>query len=91
MCVSSSPAAPLQSRAFHGVKQDIVALTEIQHIGASSARRLFNEGLRTAQVIAKASVDVIFNALSKGKLTMYWHLYEDYPEQIVTGGYNFLV
>ena len=56
----------VQSRAFAGVKQDIVALTEIQHIGASSARKLFNEGLRTAEVIAKTSADVIYNALSKG-------------------------
>ena len=55
-----------QSRAFAGVKQDIVALTEIQHIGASSARKLFNEGLRTTEVIAKTSADVIYNALSKG-------------------------
>jgi len=60
----------LQSRALNGVKQDIVALTEIPHIGASSARRLFNEGLRTAEVIAKASEDVIFNALSKGALSL---------------------
>ena len=62
-------AVCLQSRALNGVKQDIVALTEIPHIGASSARRLFNEGLRTAEVIAKASEDVIFNALSKGALS----------------------
>jgi len=60
----------LQSRALNGVKQDIVALTEIPHIGASSARRLFNEGLRTAEVIAKAPEDVVFNALSKGALSL---------------------
>ena len=56
----------MQTRALNGVKQDIVALTEIPHVGQSSARRLFNEGLRTAEVIAKASADVIFNTLCKG-------------------------
>lgn len=64
----------LQTRALNGVKQDIVALTEIPHVGQSSARRLFNEGLRTAEVIAKASADVIFNALCKGEPTFpcFW-------------------
>ena len=67
----------VQSRAFAGVKQDIVALTEIQHIGASSARKLFNEGLRTAEVIAKTSADVIYNALSKGAPTWIPYLDQD--------------
>ena len=47
-----------------------MALTEIPHVGQSSARRLFNEGLRTAEVIAKASTDVIFNTLCKGEDTL---------------------
>ena len=57
----------LQSRAQAGVRQEIVALTEIPNVGGSSARALFNHGLRTVEAVAKAkSHTVIADILSSG-------------------------
>lgn len=44
-----------------------MALTEIPHVGPSSARLLFNGGLRTAEAIAALkSLDPIVSVLSRG-------------------------
>lgn len=58
-----------QSRAQAGVRQEIVALTEIPNVAGSSARLLFNSGLRTVEAVARAkSHNVIADILSAGKL-----------------------
>ena len=51
------------------MRQEIVALTEIPHVGGSSARLLFNHGLRTVEAVAGASSHyVIADILSAGEL-----------------------
>ncbi len=57
----------VQSRALAGVKQEIVALTEIPHVGPASARLLFNGGLRNAETIARLpNIDTLVAILSRG-------------------------
>ncbi|EIE23289.1 hypothetical protein COCSUDRAFT_42188 [Coccomyxa subellipsoidea C-169] len=59
--------APPISRALAGVKQEIVALTEIPHVGPASARLLFNGGLRNAETIARLpNTDTLVAILSRG-------------------------
>ncbi|CAL8465203.1 g4738 [Coccomyxa elongata] len=59
--------AAFQSRALAGVKQEIVALTEIPHVGPASARLLFNGGLRNAETIARLpNTDTLVAILSRG-------------------------
>ena len=61
------PCTAAQSRTLAGVRQEIVELTEIPHVGAPSARALFNAGLRTLQAVAAVrSADVIRDILAKG-------------------------
>ena len=50
----------------HGVRQDIVALTELDHIGSVRARLLAGAGLRTPDAIAAADVAAIETAIAKG-------------------------
>ena len=50
----------------HGVRQDIVALTELDHIGSVRARLLAGAGLRTPEAIAAADVAAIETAIAKG-------------------------
>jgi hypothetical protein len=60
---------PLQSRAQAGVRQEIVALTEIPNVGGSSARALFNAGLRSVEAVAKAkSPAAIADILTSGSV-----------------------
>ena len=50
----------------HGVRQDIVALTELEHVGPVRARLLAGAGLRTPEAIAAADVAAIETAIAKG-------------------------
>lgn len=62
-----------QSRALAGVKQEIVALTEIPHVGPASARLLFNGGLRNAETIARLpNTDTLVAILSRGVFPLLW-------------------
>ncbi|KAK9836945.1 hypothetical protein WJX81_001769 [Elliptochloris bilobata] len=59
--------ARFQARVSHGVRQEIVALTELAKVGAVRARLLFASGLRTPEAIAAAEVAAIETALAKGE------------------------
>ncbi|KAK9789551.1 hypothetical protein WJX73_010627 [Symbiochloris irregularis] len=56
----------LQARVWFGVRQDIVALTDIPHVKGRRARLLYDADLRTPKAIHQASVDTVAAALLKG-------------------------
>jgi len=58
-------AARAQARVSHGVKQEIVALTEIAHVGPARARQLFQAGLRTPEAVAAADAAAIETVLAR--------------------------
>ena len=55
-----------QPRVEAGVRQEIVPLTEIPGVDGSSARALFNRGLRTVEAIARADPRIITDILASG-------------------------
>lgn len=59
----------LQARVWFGVRQDIVALTEIPHVKGRRARLLYDASLRTVESIAQQSTDTIAAVLKKGQLS----------------------
>lgn len=46
-----------QRRVYHGVKEDVLALTEIKHVKGPKARMMFEAGIKTAQDVVEAGVD----------------------------------
>jgi hypothetical protein len=68
--VHPAPGAPfslLQSRVLHGVRQEILALSEIPFVKSHTARLLYKAGLRTPDAVAAVtSVDQIVAILSSG-------------------------
>jgi len=60
-------APSLQSRVLHGVRQEILALSEIPFVKSHTARLLYKAGLRTPDAVAAVtSVDQIVAILSAG-------------------------
>ncbi len=64
---AAAHALPLQSRVLHGVRQEILALSEIPFVKSHTARLLYKAGLRTPDAVAAVtSVDQIVAILSNG-------------------------
>ena len=51
---------------WHGVKLEMVALTEIQHVKGARARLLYRAGIRTPEAVAACDVDKVAEILSAG-------------------------
>jgi hypothetical protein len=56
-----------QGRVLHGIKEDIIDLTNIMGIRGFGARLLYSAGLQTVEAVAKASVEEVHAALVQGK------------------------
>lgn len=56
-----------QGRVLHGIKDDLIDLTNIKGVKGYTARMLYSAGLQTVEDVAKASVDEVHAALVKGK------------------------
>lgn len=56
-----------QGRVLHGVKEDLVDLTNLKGVRGSTARLLYTAGLETVECIAESSRDEIHAALCQGK------------------------
>lgn len=57
----------MQSRVLHGVRQEILALSEIPFVKSHTARLLYKAGLRTPEAVAAVpSVDHILSILNAG-------------------------
>jgi hypothetical protein len=54
-------------RVLHGVKDDLVSLTNIRGVKGFTARLLYSAGLRTLEEVAHAGPDGVHAALVKGK------------------------
>ena len=50
------PAPPPQSRVLHGVRPEILALSEIPYVRAYTARLLYKAGFRTPEAVAAVTV-----------------------------------
>jgi DNA polymerase theta len=54
------------TRVWLGVKQEIVALTEIPYVKGARARLLYKGGLRTPEAVAAADVERLLEILLSG-------------------------
>ena len=59
----------MQSRVLHGVRPEILALSEIPFVKAYTARLLYRAGLRTPEAVAAVTgVDQLVSVLSAGQV-----------------------
>lgn len=56
----------VQSRVVFGVRTEITALTEIPMVQGYRARLLYDNGMRSPELIAAADVTSLANILAKG-------------------------
>ena len=63
------PFVHVQSRVLHGVRPEILALSEIPFVKAYTARLLYRAGLRTPEAVAAVTgVDQLVSVLSAGQV-----------------------
>ena len=58
--------ATTERRIAAGVRQELLALTDIALVQASRARRLYGAGLRSAQDVAEADPGALYDVVSNG-------------------------
>ena len=58
--------AKFSNRVYYGVKQEIVALTEIPYVKGYRARVLYKAGLRTPEAVAACEVEKLVEILVSG-------------------------
>lgn len=56
-----------QGRVLHGIKDDLIDLTNVKGVKGYTARLLYSAGLQTVEEVAKATVEEVHAALVKGK------------------------
>lgn len=56
-----------QGRVLHGIKDDLIDLTNIRGVKGYTARLLYSAGLQTVEDVARAAVEDVHAALIKGK------------------------
>ena len=56
----------LQSRVVFGVRTEITSLTEIPQVQGYRARLLYDNGMRSPELIAAADVSLLASILAKG-------------------------